>query len=91
MSGEHCRSGCPTRDHSSYAECLRSARVQVAYCDSVNRRDYTRQKRWDRELSDYRDCVRQGMNPAGTGRASIDEAVARSDETGKPYDAASIY
>jgi hypothetical protein len=54
----------------------------------VNRRDYTRQKKWDRELSDYRDCVRQGMNPAGTTRAHIDEAVARSDAAGKPYDAA---
>jgi hypothetical protein len=85
--GEHCREGCPTQDHDSYGECLRAARIRVAYCDSVNRQDCTRQKKWDRELSDYRDCVRQGMNPDGTGRASIDKAVAWSEATGRAYDA----
>jgi len=87
MAGEHCRSGCRTRDHESYGECLRAARVRVAYCDEANRQDYTRQKAWDNELAAYRDCVRQGMNPAGTTWKHIDHAKAVSDATGVAYDA----
>lgn len=33
--GEHCRSGCPTRDHQSYAECLKAARFGIAAGESA--------------------------------------------------------
>lgn len=80
-----CRSGCPTRDHLSYGECLRAANVKVAYTNSANGWDSTKQKKWDRELEDYRSAVKQGIQPKGTDRRSIDNAVRISNETGTPF------
>lgn len=81
----NCTSGCRTRDHDSYSECLRSKGTKVAYANSANNWDYTRQKKWDSELAYYRDTVAQGIQPSGTTRDKIDAAVAISDRTGKPY------
>lgn len=81
----NCRSGCPTQDHGSYGECLRAANVRVAYADSANGWDATKQKKWDRELSDYRSALAQGIQPKGTDRRSIDQAVKISNETGQPF------
>lgn len=80
-----CRSGCPTKDHSSYAECLRSANVRVAYCDSANGMDYTRQRKWDNELAEYRQLKAEGSQPKGTTRYHIDNAKRASDATGSAY------
>lgn len=68
-----CRSGCKTKNHSSYAECLRSAGVRVAYTDSANGWDYSKQRRWDNELQRYRDLESQGMEPLGTTHADMDK------------------
>lgn len=32
---DHCRSGCPSKDHASWGECLRAARVGVAGGESA--------------------------------------------------------
>ena len=69
-----CTSGCPTQDHLSYAECLRSKTPRVAYANSANGWDASKQKGWDRELSRYRDLVSQGIEPPGTKHAEIDRA-----------------
>jgi len=82
-----CRSGCPSQDHPSYAACCRDGAPRVIYASEAGRHDYTAQKKWDRELSDYRDAVAQGIQPAGTDRRAIDDAVKRSDEAGRAYDA----
>ena len=83
-----CRSACLTQDHATYGECLRAASLRVAYTNSTNGYDYTKQKRWDKELQDYRDARAQGNEPEGTDRRSIDEAVRMSDMIGKAHDAA---
>ncbi len=80
-----CRSGCPTQDHASYAECCRDSGLRVAYSQSSNGQDYSAQKRWDRELSEYRDLRRQGVQPDGTTRPALEHAKAMSDALGKPY------
>lgn len=80
-----CRSGCPDQNCASYAECLRGANVKVSYTNSANGWDRTKQQKWDKELSDYRDARRQGIEPAGTDRKSIDAAVAISNEIGHPF------
>lgn len=82
-----CRSGCTSGPHASYGECLRAASIRVAYCNSAGRSDYTTQKKWDRELADYRDAVKQGIEPAGTDRRSIEHAVRVSNETGVAFKA----
>ena len=80
-----CTSGCRTQDHGSYADCLRSKSARVAYCDSSSGKDMAAQKKWDSELSMYRDAKRQGIQPAGTKREQIERAVAISDGTGTAY------
>ena len=29
MWGDNCRTGCATRDHLTYGDCLRAARIQI--------------------------------------------------------------
>jgi hypothetical protein len=80
-----CRTGCPTKDCSSYGACLRNATVRVAYCNSANGQDATKQKRWDAELASYRAARAEGIEPAGTTQKQIDQARAISDITGKAF------
>lgn len=74
-----CRSGCKTKNHVSYAECLRSAGTRVAYTNSAGGWDYSKQKAWDSELSEYRSLVDQGVQPPGTDRASLESAKKLAD------------
>lgn len=68
-----CRSGCPTPGiHLTYAECLRAAGTRVAYTNSVNGWDYSKQKRWDGELERYRTLSKSGLEPEGTTHRQMD-------------------
>lgn len=80
-----CRSGCPTQDCGSYGACLRNASVKVAYCNSANGLDATKQKRWDAELASYRSARAEGIEPAGTSQRQVDQARKFSDITGKAF------
>jgi hypothetical protein len=82
-----CTTGCPTQDCVSYAACLKQKAPRVAYANSANGMDYSAQKKWDRDLAAYSDARRQGIQPASTQRASVDAAVAMSNEVGKAWDA----
>ena len=44
-------------------------------------------KKWNDELSDYREARRQGMQPSGTTKAHIEAAYDASEKLGKAYDA----
>lgn len=80
-----CSTGCPTQDHASYGECMRSKGAKVAYCNSAGGSDYTLQKRVDRSLDNYRAVRAQGIQPAGTRPDQVERAVAISDKTGLAY------
>ena len=82
-----CRTGCVTKDHTSYAECLRAGAPRIAYCNSANGHDFTKQKRLDADLSAYRDARSQGIQPSSTQRDSVDRAIAISDKSGSAYQA----
>ena len=83
-----CASGCETPGaHASYGECMRAKMPRVAYCNSANNQDYSRQKQWDRTLDAYRDARRQGIQPSGTSKEQVERAVAISNETGAAYKA----
>lgn len=73
-----CRSGCPTQDHESWGACARASRF---YTHGVH--NHTEYKAFDQELKDYASCVEQGMQPAGTSRAHIDQCVRDSNEAGR--------
>lgn len=80
-----CSTGCPTQDHRTYGECLRSKGARVAYCDSVNLRDATRERKWNKELDRARSLMSQGITPDNTFGAALDRAERFSDATGVAY------
>lgn len=80
-----CRSGCPTKDHATYADCLRSARVTVTA--TINS---PLQQMWDKtkgDLSAYEAARRNGIRPGGTTVEKVRQAEEASRLLGRPYDA----
>lgn len=47
--------------------------------------DYTAQKRWDNELSRYRELRAAGVQPDGSTNYHMDRAERISDATGTAY------
>jgi hypothetical protein len=82
-----CTASCSTGNHRSWGECLRAKNVKVAYCQSSANRDYTQQRKWDRELGAYEAARKEGIQPQGTRRHLIDAAMRISDTDGAAYDA----
>ena len=76
-----CRKGCPTQDHRSWGECARQSGIRVGRVDA------TTEKRWDRELDEYRAARRQGIQPEGTRLEQTRAALDASDALGRPFDA----
>lgn len=64
-----CECGCPT-----YGAHLRNKGVRVAYTNSTNGWDATKQQKWDRELDRYRGLVKSGVEPSGTTHREMDRA-----------------
>lgn len=80
-----CRTGCRTQDHDSYAACLQDAGIRTYLASPSKGLDGTTQKRWDRDLSDYRAARRQGVQPDGTTGAKVEQAMRLSDKAGAAY------
>jgi len=66
-----------TKDHSSYAECLRSKSPGVATTDT-RKGDYAHRSKWTQEIKEYRDARRQGIQPKTSNLKDIREAVSVS-------------
>lgn len=69
--GKNCSSGCPTRDHKTWGECVRGKRLNL----NPNLADTNVQKAWDKELDSYESAVRQGVQPDGTKQKLVDKAM----------------
>jgi len=80
-----CRTGCKTKDHPSYDACLKAANTTTYLASPSKGLDGTTQKNWDKELADYREARRQGIQPDGTKKRLIEEAVRLSDQAGAAY------
>ncbi|KUJ70795.1 hypothetical protein ACZ90_00295 [Streptomyces albus subsp. albus] len=85
MSGEKCSSGCPTKDHSSYWECLRDKGVNTYLASPSKGLDGTAQKTWDHELDLYRKARKEGIQPDGTTLNKVTDAMRLSDAAGMAY------
>ncbi len=72
-----CSTGCPTQDHASWGECIRSKSFHVNGIPSLGG-DRTAQKKLDRELDLYGQARSAGLQPAST-RASDSIAVLESN------------
>lgn len=76
-------------DHAEYIDGCFACKVptlELGVGDAHSGKTMTG-KTWDRELSDYRDARRQGIQPAGTTAKAIHEAVKASDNLGSAYNA----
>jgi hypothetical protein len=74
-------------DFPTYGAYLRSKNLKVGYCKSHLGQDYTRQKKWDRELAEYRQARSEGIQPKSTRTKDIRDAMKVSDKVGKAFDA----
>lgn len=81
--GVNCASACLTKDHYTFGECVRSKGLQI----QPNIMGGQVNKAGESELQAYRDARSQGIHPAGTTKAKVEEAVRISQETGKAYQA----
>lgn len=80
-----CRTGCVTKDHSSWAECARDANVRIAATTTSRHRDgFDKTKK---ELAAYQEARRHGIQPEGTTMDKIAAAKAATKAMGRPYDA----
>lgn len=81
-----CASSCRSQDHKSYGECLRSQGLAVTGLESTSP-SFTRERsrKFDAELDAYASAVKEGIQPAGTSMAAIDQAKRITDVTGVPY------
>lgn len=60
-----CSTGCPTQDHATWGECIRSKSLTVSGLESTGN-DRTAQKKADKELATYREARAGGVQPAST-------------------------
>lgn len=80
-----CRTGCRTKAHSSYHECLRDAGTRTYLASPSRGLDGTTQKAWDGELAAYRAARKQGVQPEGTTKAKVEAAMRASDKAGAAF------
>jgi len=86
----NCRTGCYTKDHESYADCLQNAGLQINTGDAGRSNGVMPAKAWDAELAAYRDARAQGIQPAGTTMKKINEAKEASQKLGVAFDAGAM-
>lgn len=80
-----CTSGCRTRDHESYAACLKGKGVRTYMAEPSRGFDGTAEKNKDSELAAYKAARAQGIQPDGTTRHKVEDAVRQSQERGAAY------
>lgn len=75
------------KDFPTYGAYLRSKNLNIGYCRSHLGQDYTKQKKWDKELATYRQARSEGIQPKSTRTRDIHDAMTVSDKVGKAFDA----
>ena len=78
----NCSSSCPTKDHGSWGECVRSKGLRVGWAASHKGIDRTKEKRWEQGLQEYRDARAAGIQPASTNVRDVRAAVSASEAAG---------
>lgn len=73
----NCSSGCPTQDHASYGECLRSKAVTPMAVNPYH--DHKSMNQWDKDLTAYKEARDAGLQPTATTAASAEMAYRTTD------------
>lgn len=74
-----------TKDHSTYAECLRSANIKPAATVASNNGEMYDKTRKD--LRAYEIAKANGISPRSTHSQAVKEAEQATKLLGRPYDA----
>lgn len=75
-----CSSNCPTQNHQTYGECLRSKGLQVA--DATAHKYHAKQ---NSDLDAYVSARHAGLQPQTVFRKDVERAWKITDKTGVPY------
>ena len=75
-----CASTCKTQDHKTYGECLRAKGIQIG--DLMNTRI---QKAGDKNLDQYENARKYGIQPKSTRPDDVKRAVQISEKTGTAF------
>ena len=82
-----CRTGCLTKDHATYGQCLRAASLRVGWAKSHLGIDRTRERNKNQELDFYYEARMAGIQPATTKTPDIRRAFELSEKAGAAFDA----
>lgn len=82
-----CRTGCFTKDHATYGQCLRAASLRVGWAKSHLGIDRSREKSKNQELDFYAEARAAGIQPATTKTPDIRRAFEISEKAGAAFDA----
>lgn len=75
-----CSTGCPTKDHINYGDCLRSKRLEVSDPEA-----HRRNKSMYAAVDNYVDARYSGMQPATVFPKDVAFARAETERTGVPF------
>lgn len=75
-----CSSGCPTQDHASFGECLRSKKLQIADPTA-----YAFHQHRNSEVKEYVRAREAGLQPKTFFKKDVDAAWKKTEATGIPY------
>jgi len=78
--------------HVNYTDGCFACKVRTLELNTgdAGRADSMSQKKWDAELSAYRDARSEGIQPAGTSMKKINEAKEASEKLGVAFDAGAM-
>lgn len=77
MAGENCSAGCRTKDHATYAECLRAKDVGSMWLGGT-KASASEQKRFSRANEMYRQAKREGLQPAAVSENAVNAAYEKA-------------
>ena len=77
------------REHPTYVDGCFGCKIGTLVVSSgdANTNKLMSSKKWDRELSAYKEARKQGIQPAGTSMRAIEESLKASETLGKAYNA----
>lgn len=73
MKGQNCRSGCRTKDHASYAECLGTISV-------VSDTGRAKERAYSADMDAYKRMRKAGLQPPSVAGAAVRERRATTVE-----------
>ena len=79
-----CSTGCRTQDHASWGECVRAKNLRT---NALEPEMLSIQRRADKNLDDYANARRYGIQPKSTRPQDVQGAIRMSEHKGEAFHA----